>query len=499
MTARMSPTDIPDAQRRLALFAVLLLAAALRLHHIDFHGIWPDELASLHYATAPVEQILFGPDFDYHPPLYYLFLHFWLDVFPAGELSIRLPSAVFGVLSVFMAYLLGARVYGPFAGLVAATILALSPWHLVYAHLARMYTPLLFFSLCSTYFLYRILETPRRLDVVLYVLTTILALYTQNMAVFMVVGQNIYYLCRWLSARRNGGAPVSFVNWCLIQIGIVTIYLPWIWVTVFTKLTQIQGNYWVRREPIYQYLGGVVFIFAGDKKHAAVFLFAPWLCLLALLGTVQARRLFRPARAGTDATPFFRSPRRAGLFWALLFVPPALTAIASQVMQPFFVPRSLIASSVALYVLAAVGIAGFAGRRRTVLLAVTLAAAAVVLLQSYLQKSEHGFRRPVLAALADAAPGDAVVIDKHAGAYYARQLTARRDLRIADLQKIVAGEPAFVTGFCAGRPDRRFWLVRSKPVPEAAAGLFDTGGLALDTTRTFANVTVDTLHCRAAR
>ena len=180
-------------------------------------------------------------------------------------------------------------------------------------------------------------------------------------------------------------------------------------------------------------------------------------------------------------------------------MPPVLTAVASQIMQPFFVPRSLIASSVALYLLAAVGIAGFEGRRRMAILAVTLGAAAIVLLQSYLQKSEHGFRAPILAVLTDASPGDAVVIDKRAGAYYSRQLTDRRDVRIGDLPEIVAGDPRFVTDYCAPGPGQRIWLVRSKLVPEAAAVLFETGGLDLDETRNFGDVAVDVFVCGAGR
>lgn len=485
----------PDVRTRLALLFVLVLATVLRLYHIDFHGIWPDELASLRYATDSLDAIVFGPNFDYHPPLYYLFLHFWIDLFSATEFSIRLPSVFFGILSVLMTYVLGSRLYGPFVGLVAAVIISLSPWHLVYSHLARMYTPLLFFSLCSTYFLFRIMEKPSRFDAIAYLITTVLALYTQNMAVFMVVGQNIYYLSRWVASRRTDGLSISFLKWCLIQAAIVAIYSPWIMVTLFAKLSEMQGNYWVDREPLYQYLGGVVFIFAGIKKHTAVFLLAPWLCLLALLGTVHVRRFLRPAHAEGAPPPIFRLPRQSGLLWALLVVPPVLTAIASQYMQPFFVPRSFIASSVALYILAAVGISTFKGRGRMIVLAVTLVAAAAVLLQSYLQKFEQGFRQPLLAVMADATPDDTILIDKNSGAYYSLQLTDRDDVRIRDLPAISAREPLIITGHCLSGSDRRIWLVRSKPVPDTAAALFETGGLVLAETRNFGMVTVDMFAC----
>lgn len=502
MTMPQSQSAAVDLRTRYAMVLTLLLATTLRVYHIDFHGIWSDELASLDYARQDASAIIFGPDYDYHPPLYYLFLHYWLKLVSVSEVSIRIPSVVFGVLSVLMAYVLGSKLFRPYVGLVAAILVCLSPWHIVYSHVARMYTPLLFFSLCSTYFLFLFLEGKSKRDLFLYILTTVMALYLHNMAVFMVVGQNIYYACRWLSAGRGAGQAVSLVRWCLVQIAIVAIFSPWILVTLFVKLSQMQGNYWVDREPLHLYLGGIVFIFAGTTKYLATYFLAPWLCILALLGTVRAGRFGSGADPGRSERAFFRAPGRTGLFWALLVVPPVLTAIASQFMQPFFVPRSFVASSVALFMLAAAGIATLPARHRPLVLAVTLAAAAAVLSQSFVDKVERGYRQSVLAVLGRAAPNDAIIIDKPSGTYYLRHLTDRTDLRLGDAPDVVARDRQIISRHCARFADNRIWTIRAsrKPAWPKLTELLTSSGLqVIDTIAIGHKSTIDVLACRHPR
>lgn len=491
-----------DLRTRYAMALTLLLATVLRVHHIDFHGIWSDELASLDYARRNASAIIFGPDYDYHPPLYYLFLHYWLKIVSLSEISVRIPSVFFGVLSVLMTYILGSKLFRPYVGLIAAIFICISPWHIVYSGVARMYTPLLFFSICSTYFLFLLLENKSKWNLFFYVLTTVTALYLHNMAVFMVVGQNIYYIGRWALTRRQAGETVSLVRWCLVQIAIVAVFSPWIMVTLFVKLSQMQGNYWVEREPLYRYLGGVVFIFAGTTRYLATYFLAPWLCVLALLGTVQAGRLV--SRTGPDPSgrAFFRSPDRTGVFWALLVVPPALTAIASQFIQPFFVPRSFVASSVALFVLAAAGIATLPARHRPLVLTITLAAAVAVLGQSYMDKVERGYRQPILAVLKQAAPGDAIIIDKSSGTYYLRQLTDRTDLRYGDASDVVARDRQFVSGHCTLFADRRIWTIRASRKPDwpKFLELLTSSGLqVIDTITLGHKSTIDVFACQQSR
>jgi uncharacterized membrane protein len=65
------------------------------------------------------------------------------------DVSYRIPVALFGTLTVPLLFLIGRQLVGTSAALVAALMLALSEWHLVFSRQARMYVPFLFFFLAA--------------------------------------------------------------------------------------------------------------------------------------------------------------------------------------------------------------------------------------------------------------------------------------------------------------------------------------------------------------
>ena len=68
-------------QRILSLFGILLLAVALRLIAIDGRGLWTDEVFSFDFARLSPIAIMTAAANDVHPPLYFLLLHFWMELF----------------------------------------------------------------------------------------------------------------------------------------------------------------------------------------------------------------------------------------------------------------------------------------------------------------------------------------------------------------------------------------------------------------------------------
>ena len=135
---------------------ILALALALRLHNLNaedfelaesFRFIEANTLASSFYVTLNYEE---------HPPLYNIFLHFWRYV---GEsvFVLRLSSVLFGVGAVLLIYLIGKKIFDYKVGLVAALILALNPLHLNYSQNIEPYSFTVFFSFLAIYFLIRAL------------------------------------------------------------------------------------------------------------------------------------------------------------------------------------------------------------------------------------------------------------------------------------------------------------------------------------------------------
>lgn len=65
-------------------FVVFFVAAIARFYNLTTTGIWLDEAFSVLLSVKSVSEILFHTARDVHPPLYYLILHGWINIFGEG-------------------------------------------------------------------------------------------------------------------------------------------------------------------------------------------------------------------------------------------------------------------------------------------------------------------------------------------------------------------------------------------------------------------------------
>lgn len=121
------------------IYLVLLLGLFLRIINID-QSLWLDEAISANAAKSfsfPGLINEFSPG-DTHPPGYYLLLKGWSSVFGYSEVAMRFLSVLFSLLAIYVIYLIGKTVSVQ-SGLLAATLLAISPLHIYYSQEIRMY------------------------------------------------------------------------------------------------------------------------------------------------------------------------------------------------------------------------------------------------------------------------------------------------------------------------------------------------------------------------
>ena len=125
---------------RLDLIAILMLAAALRLHDLGRQSLWMDEIFCVVLAQLPLGQMLKLALIDGgHPPLYYLFEEIVVPL-GASEFVARWPMAMLGVLAVGGMVRLGQSWFGRRGASMAGLLLAVSPFAVWYGREARMYS-----------------------------------------------------------------------------------------------------------------------------------------------------------------------------------------------------------------------------------------------------------------------------------------------------------------------------------------------------------------------
>ena len=176
----LSTTDIAIW---LAAAAIVLLALAARLYNVDWDEgthIHPDErhltivTSNLKLPSDPIEFI----DSDKSPLNPYnlenagSFVYGTLPVFMTKVVAAitgndaydglvdvgRRLAALFGAATVLMSFLLGRRLYGPVAGLLAAALMAAAPLAIQQAHFYIVDTFLAFFMVASLYYCVRIVQ-----------------------------------------------------------------------------------------------------------------------------------------------------------------------------------------------------------------------------------------------------------------------------------------------------------------------------------------------------
>jgi glycosyltransferase involved in cell wall biosynthesis/tetratricopeptide (TPR) repeat protein len=168
--------------------AVILSAAFLRFHALGAPSMWLDELLEIGLAQKSFADIVNNVLSFGAMPLDYFVTRLALQL---GEQDfwLRVAPAWWSVLTVALMFRFAGRWWGRAEGIVAAALLAVSAFHVRYAHETRPYALLGLLALASFYFLLRALKTNRVAHWICYALITALCLLTHYFALFVVVAQ----------------------------------------------------------------------------------------------------------------------------------------------------------------------------------------------------------------------------------------------------------------------------------------------------------------------
>lgn len=214
----------------------VVVGTALRF--IVPRGLWLDEATSVHQATMSFGGMINNlRTTDVHPPLYFSVL--WVDVrwLGTGQLAVRVPSIIAGVLTIPALYLVGKEAYDRRTGAVAAAIGVVAPILVWYSQEARMYSMLALFGLLAMWAQLRILRRhPDRVGAwpwVAYVLATVAMVWTQYFGLLQLAVQQLAFLGAVLVRWRRGQSPRSLLWPWLLTSAIVVVALaplgPFAW------------------------------------------------------------------------------------------------------------------------------------------------------------------------------------------------------------------------------------------------------------------------------
>ncbi len=313
---------------------ILLLAFGLRVWRLSSQSFWWDESYSAMVASGSLRSIVATlAREDFHPPLHYFILHYWMRVAGQSEFALRYVSVTLGVLTVAAAWITATRLLSPSAAPIATLIFAFSPFLWYYSQEARMFALVPLFGTLTVYFCARAIDESRLRWWIAYVAVTALGFYSLYYALFMPFVCGLWIL---LLGRRGWRA---FRAWVIATVAALAIYVPW--VPIFLYRNAVWSS-------AFQPENGPSKVVAWSWPEFVMGL--PNLALyreslaLAFLGMTALVAIGSLIFAGIEAR------RRPGvLLAALSFVAPLAVIAAISVVKPVFHPRYAIPVAPGLY------------------------------------------------------------------------------------------------------------------------------------------------------
>ncbi|MBD2297320.1 glycosyltransferase family 39 protein [Nostoc sp. FACHB-190] len=177
-----------------------------------------------------------------HPPLYYILAWFWSAWFGNSVAIIRSLSAVISVLSLVSVYYLCRELFtSSLTRWITVSLIAISPFHLLYAQEAREYSLWTLTIIIANYTILLALRKKTLLSWVIYTISLILSFYTFLFSIFVVLGHGIYIL------GINGFKKTpSLIAYLLSVTAAIVAFIPWLIVIYQGKISgRIQRLDWI--------------------------------------------------------------------------------------------------------------------------------------------------------------------------------------------------------------------------------------------------------------
>ncbi|MGH7863639.1 MAG: glycosyltransferase family 39 protein [Candidatus Binataceae bacterium] len=326
--------------------AITSVGAALRLHRLGAQSFWTDESLTAWISSTPWSVFIATvTQREANMSVYFLLARWWM-VLGDSEAFLRLPSALASIATVPLLYLLARQMFSERVAIGSAALVAVHSGALRYAQEARGYSMLVLLVVLSWIFLLRVMERPSFGNCVVYVVVSVLGVYTHFFGALGLLAQATALL-----AVRDERTPWRKLLGCAGAIAI--LLLPIAYFVISRDVGQIGWAALMRRHALARTISALFGIAPGNYRTPMG------------LATLAAYT----AALSLSAIAWIRAAREWGreflmytLAWAGLTVP-LLVAVGVSLAKDVLIPRYLSECAPFAVMLVAAGV-GYFDRRR---------------------------------------------------------------------------------------------------------------------------------------
>lgn len=306
------------------------------LHYLT-QSMWRDEAFSV--LTAQGSLASFIGTLNFEPPVYYVLLHFWIQIFGTSEIAVRSLSLLLFFMATCVVVFWSEKVFQKhWLAYATPLFFFFNPMLLYYAFETRAYGALMLWSTLSLY-----AYTTKRYR--LLTIANTLAFYTHSFALFIPFTQAVHFLFTHTDKRQL--LNIKFLlQHPLIQslIGWFLLIAPWIVVLLQELLKSRSGWYYpVDLQLVYSVLGNMFTSYDGTPGQHWIYtrILSVFLLLLFVMGL--RRKEYR---------------HQTSYLFFTIFVP-LIIVIGVSFFKPMFVNRYLIYVTIAQVMLSSYAIFQF--------------------------------------------------------------------------------------------------------------------------------------------
>lgn len=212
------------------IYLILFVGAIIRLFSLGSRPFDGDEGIIVKLTNANWQDLFSEVANDVHPPLYHALVKI-TTITSVNEWTVRIGSALLGILAIYLIYIFTKNILDKKLALVTSFFAAISPYLLYPAQEARMYALFLVLSLLSFYFFYKLLKDKKTKNIVWYILFSALMLYTQYLG-FVIIGSQVIYLL----FRKDQYRKIKI--WTLSYVAMILLFIP----QISTTISQFQSR-----------------------------------------------------------------------------------------------------------------------------------------------------------------------------------------------------------------------------------------------------------------
>lgn len=187
-----------------------LIALALRLWNLN-SDLWIDEVFTLlDFVRQPMGQIVTSFPSQNQHMLFSILANISVNIFGESAWSLRLPSVLFGIGSIWAFFFLCRQLLGTREALLGCALMTVSYHHIWFSQNARGYMGLLLFTLLATWCWFEALKKNEWRWWLGYAASVVLGMWIHPTMAFVVAAHGVVHMVLLAAPKLSGRTPPGF-------------------------------------------------------------------------------------------------------------------------------------------------------------------------------------------------------------------------------------------------------------------------------------------------